>query len=231
MKKIFAILLPLLAALLAMSCNNGPDNIVGFEASTAVFSGKVMGAGGGPMAGVGVHYIFDFDPASSVAPLSKSTPTTLIDFELPGDGDVTLNILRYGSRKYIATLLHNEPMSAGQNEVEFDPSKLTNGLYVLQIIAGNYTHESIMALRNTDIGSLIRTEPLAVTDAEGNFTIPYSWLGIGRKLTVGFDGINLYNVRISDRIGVVLYKPGYRAVAGTVILNPGSSTYGELHMQ
>jgi hypothetical protein len=217
---------PLLAILLAFGFLTCRDNGVGTGGVPfPVLLGTVTAPGGAPLAGVGVHYIFHLTPSAGLAPLNKPLPTTVISFDLPADAVVTMRILRYGSRELIATLVDHQFLAAGTQEVDFDASRLTNGLYIYQLlIEGLPPEEHIMALLKYDVRDLESSEPLTSTDLQGHFSLPYAVLGIGVKLalTLNDPTVLTYYV-ISDTIDLVLTKPGFQALVIPMTINTSSN--------
>lgn len=71
-------------------------------------------------------------------------PTTQIRFQLNNQEEVTLKVYNMLGQE-VATLL-NETMSAGVYELNFDASKLTSGVYVYTIKAGNFFDSKKMTL-------------------------------------------------------------------------------------
>ncbi len=63
-------------------------------------------------------------------------PTTIINYQLPENGFVTIKVFDMLGKE-VATLV-NENKPAGKFEVEFDASKLSSGTYVYKLTAGNY---------------------------------------------------------------------------------------------
>ncbi len=61
-------------------------------------------------------------------------PTTYISFDLPEEAVVTLKVYNILGQE-IAKLLENEELSAGTEEVEFDASSLSSGVYLYRITA------------------------------------------------------------------------------------------------
>ena len=64
-------------------------------------------------------------------------PTTVISYQLPVSGNVTLKVYDLLGRE-VATLV-NEYNPAGSHEVKFDGSVLPSGIYFYRLTAGNYT--------------------------------------------------------------------------------------------
>lgn len=71
-------------------------------------------------------------------------PTTMINFSLPVEGFVTLNV--YNSiGQQVATLV-NESKTAGTYQVDFDATNLTSGIYFYRISSGYFTETKKMIL-------------------------------------------------------------------------------------
>lgn len=71
-------------------------------------------------------------------------PTTLIRFQLPVSGNVTLKVYDVLGNQ-VATLV-NEDKSVGTHEVEFDGSNLSSGIYFYQLQAGSFIETKKMIL-------------------------------------------------------------------------------------
>jgi len=71
-------------------------------------------------------------------------PTTVINYQLPYDGFVTIKVYDMLGR-VIATLV-NENKNAGYYKVNFDASRLTSGVYIYSIKANNFTLSKKMLL-------------------------------------------------------------------------------------
>lgn len=71
-------------------------------------------------------------------------PTTTINYQLPENGFVTIKVYDLLGKE-IATLV-NGSRTAGYYKVNFDASRLTSGVYVYTINAGNYTQSRKMLL-------------------------------------------------------------------------------------
>ncbi|MCE1164968.1 MAG: M12 family metallo-peptidase [Bacteroidetes bacterium] len=72
-------------------------------------------------------------------------PSTMINFTIPQKSRVTLLIYDI-SGKLIGTLINNETRTEGKYGVEFDGSRLSSGVYVYRLTAGNYTETKKMIL-------------------------------------------------------------------------------------
>ena len=63
-------------------------------------------------------------------------PTTTISFTLPQDAFVTLKVYNLLGQE-VATLLNREQMSQGQNDVDFDATALSSGVYFYRLIVND----------------------------------------------------------------------------------------------
>ncbi|MBI5475674.1 MAG: T9SS type A sorting domain-containing protein [Ignavibacteriales bacterium] len=61
-------------------------------------------------------------------------PSTTLSFDLPNDAIVTLKIFNILGQE-VATVLNRQEFSAGTEEVDFDASSLSSGVYLYQIVA------------------------------------------------------------------------------------------------
>ncbi len=71
-------------------------------------------------------------------------PTTMINFSIPVEGFVTLNV--YNSIGQQVANLISESKSAGTYQVGFDATNLTSGIYFYRISSGNFTETKKMIL-------------------------------------------------------------------------------------
>ena len=72
--------------------------------------------------------------------------TTTIEFNLVKDQDISLHIYDLTGR-LISVLLENETRLSGQNQVVFDGSNLTEGVYFYTIQSDGFTETKKMVLR------------------------------------------------------------------------------------
>jgi hypothetical protein len=230
MKRTFYLILPILLALVSFSCNKTPTSIDG-GTTFQNLNGKAVNAGGMPLEGVGIHYIYYLDSASVPIALPHSVPTRAIQFCMPGEAVVSLSLLRYGSREHMLSFLDQELIDGGCFDVTFDGAPLFNGLYISHLTIGDSISENIVAILDTDVNYVIHGIPLTITDARGNFSLPYSVLGIGVQLT-GRDASNkTYPLQVSNRIDLILYKEGYQPLVKTLYLNLGQSMNETFRLQ
>lgn len=72
-------------------------------------------------------------------------PTTVINFQLPVDGFVSLEVFDILGRE-VASLINNEWKETGVYRITFDASNLTSGMYVYKLISGSFTSTKKMML-------------------------------------------------------------------------------------
>lgn len=72
-------------------------------------------------------------------------PTTTINFALPKESTVTLKVYNMIGQE-VMTLISNERMSSGYHSVKVDGSKLTSGVYIYKLIAGDFVATKKMVL-------------------------------------------------------------------------------------
>jgi hypothetical protein len=252
MKNIITLILISTCSLLFHSCENNPIGSSSYttEATDGELIGVVADSLGGPLAGVNVYYIFHFDPVASPVLLTtnhlhssqtdiastpespaKTLPTTSIEFDLPFDTVVSMTLLRYGTRELLATIVDHQHLAAGRNEVQFDVSHYTNGLYLVDLIIGNSsiyweaTYALLIDTSTTNPTMLYQTTPLTTTSSEGNFTLPLSELGIGVVIPQSDFNGGINYIKVSSSIDVVLYKKNYTPVIIPMTIDPKQSAY------
>lgn len=71
-------------------------------------------------------------------------PTTVIQYEIPVDANVTLNVYNVLGQQVVT--LVNENLSAGQYEVNFDATGLASGSYIYRLKAGDRVQTQTMML-------------------------------------------------------------------------------------
>lgn len=72
-------------------------------------------------------------------------PTTVINYQLPVDGFVSLKVFDVLGRE-VASLINNEWKETGVYEITFDASNLASGMYVYKLISGSFTSTKKMML-------------------------------------------------------------------------------------
>jgi hypothetical protein len=71
-------------------------------------------------------------------------PSTVIGYQLPVSGNVTLKVYDLLGRE--AATLVDEYKPAGMHEIEFDATELTSGIYFYKLQADNYVDTKKMIL-------------------------------------------------------------------------------------
>ncbi len=98
-------------------------------------------------------FVTDVEPITETLPSSYAleqnfpnpfNPSTTINFSIPVEGFVTLEIYNAIGQK-VASLV-NETKSAGTYKVNFDAATLTSGIYFYKISVGNFTEAKKMIL-------------------------------------------------------------------------------------
>ncbi|MFA5832440.1 MAG: hypothetical protein WDA22_03080 [Bacteroidota bacterium] len=182
---------------------------VGFvsERSPYVLDGKVVDVNNIPVVGAEIHYMFmlhQSSPEKTEAP-NRSMLSITISFSISKDGWTSLRIYRLGSRELIATLT-DTVLQAGMYSRTFDAGRVTNGLYVYQLISDKIFEEKLFYLLHGDMESLLKTRPLAKTDVEGKFRLPQSFFGLDEEFTVTNEKGSVIGKSMIDSIGIVVYQ-------------------------
>jgi hypothetical protein len=185
-------------------CSDGGPTIS--DEGGAAIIGKIVDSNGNPLEEVGVHYIpklVDTSPAS----FSKITPTTIIRFSIPEATELTLYILRYGSRDTVAVLMQNQQVAAGTHASQFSGDSLTNGVYIYVIEYDDIHIEKKMLLLKS-YGELWNTIPLVKSSSDGSFTLPFDILAIGEYFlrTSETDPSIIDSMYISSEITLVITR-------------------------
>ncbi len=196
-------------------CSN--DNPVAPYAGPSL-NGQVKDSEGNAVEGCGVHYIFSMT-ASRLAKDEKTCPSTQIQFTIPGRSKVTLFVFRWYTLDLVATLV-NDTLDAGVHTVTFDGASCTNGVYIYQLTVNGNVLEKLMTLLDTDVSALVKTTPLATTDAHGEFNLPYGLFAFGVPfLRTSFSDTTLDTVYVSHNIQIVLSKPGYTTSVTSITID------------
>lgn len=181
--------------------------------------GKVIDTQGNPVDSVGFHYIFEY-VTPGLGKTAKTCPSTHITFALQERSYVRLEVLRWYTREYIATLV-DDTLEAGTHGAMFNASGITNGVYVYRLLVNDAALEKAMALLDLDYSTLVQAKPLVVSNASGEFSIPLGVFALGIPFTqtsaAGPD--SLITTFISPTITAVLYKPGYFTVTKSITID------------
>lgn len=217
MKRIFSLfVLCALSSFLLLSCK---DNSVSHQNDeSTLVSGTVVSAQGTPLSGVGVHYIFTIT-SHTFKKVDDTKPSTVVNFEIPIAGHVTVKLLRWYTRDSVTTPMDMR-LESGNYGLSIDELNLTSGLYIVQIITPQKTTEGTIYFQQRDLDLLVKAAPLASTNANGTFSIPRGLFGGGHSFVrTNPDGSVIDTITISSQIQLVLYKPGYATVTTSVDLN------------
>ncbi len=193
--------------LFTFGCSDGGPTISD-EGGSAII-GKIVDSNGNPLEGVGVHYIpklVDTAPSG----FAKITPTTIISFSIPEPTELTVYILRFGSRDTVAVIMQNESVAAGTYTSDFSGETLTNGVYIYVIEYDDKHFENKMLLLKS-YGELWNTIPLAKSSSDGSFILPYDILAIGEYFprTSLADPSIVDSMFISSEITLVITRGQY----------------------
>jgi hypothetical protein len=187
-----------------LGCSDGGPTISN-EGSAAII-GKIVDSNGNPLEGVGVHYIPKL-VGNAPTGFAKITPSTIISFTIPEPTELTVYILRYGSRDTVAVIMQDESVAAGNHAVEFSGDSLTNGVYIYVIEYDDKHYErKMLFLKNYH--ELWKAIPLAESSDEGSFTLPYDLLAIGEYFprTSETDPTVIDSMFISSEITLVITR-------------------------
>ena len=69
-------------------------------------------------------------------------PKTIISFQLPVSSLVTLKVYNTLGQE-VAELIHGELMDEGEQEVEFDASKMPSGVYYYRLVAASVDEKTM----------------------------------------------------------------------------------------
>jgi len=81
-------------------------------------------------------------------------PTTMIRFDLPDQSLVTLKIYNMLGQE-VATLLDKEELAAGEEELEFDASSLSSGVYLYRVVAETITEDGAVSQTYTQVKKMV----------------------------------------------------------------------------
>ncbi len=183
---------------------------IGFQSERSPFglNGTVIDAFNNPIAGADIHFLFTM--AQIGLPKTQSPqqamPSTLIRFSVPQKGHTSVRIYRLGTREFISTLV-DTVLQAGSYSITFDAGSVTNGIYVYQLISGEYFEEKLMTLLNDNLEVLLKTKPLTKTDFQGKFRLPQSIFALDEEFILtnekSPDAIGKAKI---DSIRIVIYR-------------------------
>jgi hypothetical protein len=81
-------------------------------------------------------------------------PTTTIQFDLPEQSMVTLKIYNMLGQE-VATLLNREEIAAGTEELEFDASSLSSGVYLYRVVAESVNDDGAVSQTYTQVKKMV----------------------------------------------------------------------------
>ena len=204
----------LVCTIIAAGCHRQDDTVMPSSFSP-VFHGRVINAGGVPVEGAEIHYIYSMT-SSHLAKIQKPCPSTIISFSVPTTGPVSVSVLRWFICDTIAVLMRDTVLQAGTYGIPFNAASLTNGVYLYRIAIGGSVLEKKMLMLQSGVSDLIKTTPLYRTNASGEFTIPYGLFGFGVPFQVTDEtGSPIKEQYISTTVQLIAFKTGY-----TVLVQP-----------
>ena len=204
----------LVCTIIAAGCHRQDDTVTPSSFSP-VFHGRVINAGGVPVEGAEIHYIYSMT-SSHLAKIQKPCPSTIISFSVPTTGPVSVSVLRWFICDTIAVLMRDTVLQAGTYGISFNAASLTNGVYLYRIAIGGSVLEKKMLMLQSGVSDLIKTTPLYRTNASGEFTIPYGLFGFGVPFQVTDEtGSPIKEQYISTTVQLIAFKTGY-----TVLVQP-----------
>ena len=203
-RKLFCTSILFLLIAFTLGCSDGGPTIS--DEGGAAIIGKIVDSNGNPLEGVGVHYIpklVDTAPSG----FAKITPATIISYSIPEPTELTVYILRYGSRDTVAVIMQNQPVAAGNHTSEFSGESLTNGVYIYVLEYDDKHIENKMLLLKS-YGELWNTIPLAKSSRDGSFILPFDILAIGESFprTSLTDPLIIDSMFISSEITLVITR-------------------------
>jgi hypothetical protein len=214
MKSKYVLLLAVLLVIFGCKKNDP----VSSDSSGPSLNGKVVDAQGNPVDSVGFHYTFQFIVPKS-AGVAKTCPSTPIYYTLPQPSHVKLELYRWYTREYIATLL-DDTLAAGTYQYNSIATSITNGVYIYRLFVNGAAEEHTMVLIDVDYASLVQRNPLAMSNASGEFSIPIGVFGIGIPFAQTSDsGDTLATTIIPPTITAVLYKSGYGTITKSITID------------
>jgi len=172
------------------------------------FYGQIINNQGQPVQGAKIHYKSELKER-----LLKNgveiCPSTLISFQIPKETYVVVKIYQWYSREYLFTLV-NDTLKSGNYTFSSLPENLTNGFYVYELTTEDTVYENTMYVQTVDWNLLAQTDPLAITNSEGEFEIPVGMFGFDVELkSTGLDGSDeLTTMSISRTIEIIVYEKG-----------------------
>jgi hypothetical protein len=181
--------------------------------------GRVTDKNGLPLAGVNVHYIPELFDSSFGKVIQDPNIGVRIYFSITEESYVRLILTEHLTGDTI-NILVDDTLSAGSYYISVDARPLTNGIYnYILKINDQETTRILFIIKATE--DLVTSEPLTVTDNNGNFKLLYKRLGIGDVLQMTSesspDPIG-YQI-ISNKLDLFFTKPGYYNLQESIIID------------
>jgi hypothetical protein len=190
---------------------------------SSTFEGLVVDGQGNIIEGAGIHYIFSMS-SSPLAKVSKTCPSTLINYTISQRTKVTIKLYRWYTLDSIATIL-DDTVNAGTHAVTYDVTKLTNGIYICKINTDTTVQEMKMMLLNADLSILANSTPLVSTNSSGTFSLPYGIFGFNVPFTrTSAAGSTIDTEYISHTIQIVVCKSGYATSTKSLTIDETKGT-------
>ena len=147
--------------------------------------------------------------------------STTISFSIKEPGNAKITI--YNLRSEVIDEINYELEYPGSNTINYNAwdKKLSNGLYHYEIQFGDYSKKRRMFVNDPDATKLSETEPIAISNTTGNFSIDPDDFGFG--LEVGFrDEFNyeLGLASVPNTLTLCLIKDGYQTLVKEVTIDP-----------
>ncbi len=212
--KAYIALLLLFFSFLINSCNdsiNGiPINGFASEQLRNAIHGTVLDKYSKPVAGAEIHYYFGGPYLAKNGLLktyvssNKQESYTTISWFVPTESQTLVRISRLGTRELMLVVV-DTVLRAGSYRYLINTSDWTNGCYVVESIIGKSAQAWLLVLSDPDISALPNKRPLTATNWKGEFTLPYSTLGIGETYSaINEKGEVVANYQIPDSFSVVI---------------------------
>jgi len=201
----------LLLAFLALNCHKDNPFEGGYE--PVAFKGSVVDTAGNPILGVGVHYVFSMYSKRELQ-TGNTQPATVIKFTVPDSGYVRVKILRWYSRDSIDTVVDG-PYNAGTYTIDISSLKLTNGVYIYQVVTASSFTERAFLITYDAVQDLYSKTPLTQSGSDGKFSIPLGVFAINMPVVSS----NSDTTYISNNIQMVLYKEGYQPLTKQISID------------
>ena len=219
MKLRYFLFILFLVTIISFQCKSPTSS----EIDSPVLNGKVVDTHGHPVQNVDVHYIYSV-PSSSLAKHENVQSSLAITFRVNKRSMVSLEIFRYFRNDSLGRIVF-DTLNAGQYSYQVDISKFTNGLYIYRLVIDTTKVEKVFFCLNPDLSILLQSVPLAETNSNGEFSLPYGLLGFDYPLVrVAENGTVIDTTHISLSIQLVLHKTGYNTLMQSITIDPKKET-------